>query len=50
MNDKGRSHQQSQTLLKGDRIQSRRGSFAQITDLLEAVGAGKAGEIAIARS
>ena len=36
-------------ILKGNRIPCRRGSFAQITDISEAVAAGKVREIAIAR-
>jgi hypothetical protein len=36
-------------MLKGDRIQDRRGLLEQTTDILEAVGARKAGEIPISR-
>ena len=39
----------SKPLLRGDRIPCRRGSFAQITDIFEAVAAGKVREIAITR-
>jgi hypothetical protein len=46
VNDKGRSHQQSQDpFLRGIEFH---GPFAQITDILEAVVAGKVREIAIA--
>jgi hypothetical protein len=52
MNDKGRSHQQSQALLKEERIPCRRGSFAQSFQDYAYFGAfvaGKVREIAIAR-
>ena len=50
MDDKGRSHQQSQdSFLRGIEFRADAGSFAQITDIFEAVVAGKVREIAIAR-